>query len=86
VGVTLAADARVAPMDVERFLASGDGGPWSLAVLDPPYAERAVGAPLLALRPRLTAGATIVLKHHWRLELPDVPGIAATRVIGPSPP
>ena len=75
----LAGGARVEATDVERFLATGEGGPWTLVVLDPPYVERAIVAPLRGLAPRLAPGATVVLKHHWRTETPDVAGLAATR-------
>lgn len=75
----LGADATVRDADVKRFLAAGEGGPWSLALLDPPYGEHAMVASLRALRPRLTAGATLVLKHHWRSPTPDVEGLRVTR-------
>lgn len=55
--------------DVERFLASTDAE-WDLAWLDPPYEERAIVAPLVALHPHLVAGASVVIKHFWRTELP----------------
>lgn len=67
----LGADATVHAADVERFLASGTGGPWSLAVLDPPYEARAIVAPLEALVGRLAPGATVVVKHFWRTEIPE---------------
>lgn len=70
--------ARVHPTDVERFLAA-DGGPWDLAVFDPPYEVRDIVAPLRALVPRLGPGASVVIKHFWRTELPSVEGLAPLR-------
>lgn len=75
----LGAFARVEPVDVERFLASATTGYWDLVVLDPPYGQRAIVAPLQSLWPHLGAGATVVLKHHWRSEVPTVEGLATTR-------
>lgn len=75
----LAALARVEGGEVERFLAAGEGGPWDLVVLDPPYAERAIVAPLRGLGPHLALGAAVVLKHHWRSEVPEVEGLSTTR-------
>ena len=75
----LATSARVEATDVDRFLATGEGGPWSLVVLDPPYTEHAIVAPLRGLGHRLAPGATVVLKHHWRTEAPDIDGLSATR-------
>lgn len=71
--------ARVHATDVERFLDAGDGGPYELAVLDPPYEVRAIVAPLRALVPLLAPGAIVVVKHFWRTEVPDVPGLAPVR-------
>ena len=56
--------------DVERFLASATDGPWDIVVLDPPYETRAIVAPLRALVPHLAPGASVVIKHFWRTELP----------------
>lgn len=75
----LAAAARVEAADVERFLGSTAGGPWDLVVLDPPYAERAIVAPLRSVAAHLAPGATVVLKHHWRSEVPVVEGLTTTR-------
>jgi 16S rRNA (guanine966-N2)-methyltransferase len=69
---------RVHALEVERFLAA-DGGPWDLAVLDPPYEVRDIVAPLRALAPRLERGASVVIKHFWRTALPDVNGLAPVR-------
>lgn len=75
----LATSASVEPVDVERFLASTAAGRWDLVVLDPPYAQRAIVAPLQGLRPHLGAAATVVLKRHWRSEVPAVEGLTTTR-------
>jgi 16S rRNA (guanine966-N2)-methyltransferase len=74
----LAENALVHEMEVERYLALGDG-PWSVVVLDPPYEVRAIVAPLRALVPRLAPGASVVIKHFWRAETPEVEGLAVTR-------
>ena len=71
-------DARVHATDVERFLASAEGS-WDLVVLDPPYEARAIVAPLRALVPRLAPGASVVVKHFWRTEVPEVAGLAVVR-------
>jgi len=75
----LAPSASVEPMDVERFLADAAAGHWDLVVLDPPYAQRAIVAPLQSLGPHLGPGATVVLKHHWRSEVPAIEGLTTTR-------
>ena len=36
-------------------------------------------APLRAVVPHLAAGATIVVKHFWRTEPPEVAGLEAVR-------
>ena len=71
--------ATVEPIDVERFLAAGGGGPWDLAFLDPPYEVRAIVAPLRALEPHLAPDAMVVVKHFWRTEIPEVGGLASVR-------
>jgi 16S rRNA (guanine966-N2)-methyltransferase len=71
-------NARVHELDVERFLAVGEG-PWDVVVLDPPYEVRAIVAPLRALVPHLAPGASVVIKHFWRAEAPEVEGLAVTR-------
>ena len=70
--------ATVHEADVERFLATAEG-PWDLVVLDPPYEVRAIVAPLRALVPRLASGASVVIKHFWRAETPEVDGLAVVR-------
>jgi 16S rRNA (guanine966-N2)-methyltransferase len=71
--------ARIEPRDVEAFLRDATDGPWELVFLDPPYEVRAIVAPLRAVVPHLAAGATIVVKHFWRTEPPEVAGLEAVR-------
>jgi 16S rRNA (guanine(966)-N(2))-methyltransferase RsmD len=75
----LAALARVEAADVERFLRETQDGPWELVFIDPPYEERAIVAPLRAAVPQLAPGASLVAKHFWRTELPEVEGLEAVR-------
>jgi 16S rRNA (guanine(966)-N(2))-methyltransferase RsmD len=75
----LAEGASVHGLDVERFLAGAEGSRWNLAFLDPPYETRAMVAPLRALVPHLAPGATVVVKHFWRAELPGVDGLSPVR-------
>ena len=70
--------ASVHQADVERFLATAEGE-WDLVVLDPPYETRAIVAPLRALVPRLARGASVVVKHFWRTEVPEDAGLAVVR-------
>jgi 16S rRNA (guanine966-N2)-methyltransferase len=67
--------ASVAPSSVEAFLEAGAHGPYDLVVADPPYAERAILAPLERLVPHLAPGATVVVKHFWRTPIPEPPGL-----------
>lgn len=72
--------ARVIAGDVGRFLASPpDPGPYDLVFLDPPYAERAILAPLESLVPLLGADANVVVKHFWRTDVPAPFGLTAWR-------
>ena len=75
----LADAAAVEASDVERFLETTANGPWDLVVLDPPYAARDTVAPLRAVAAHLAPGATVVLKHHWRSDVPAVEGLTTTR-------
>jgi 16S rRNA (guanine966-N2)-methyltransferase len=75
---TRVAGAWVHEADVERFLAAA-GGPWDLVALDPPYEVRAIVAPLRALVPLLAPGASVVIKHFWRAETPEIDGLAVVR-------
>ena len=52
----LAAAASVHQQDVLRFLGSVDDAAWDLVVLDPPYEERAILAPLERIVPLLAPG------------------------------
>ena len=71
--------ARVEARDVDRFLRDPSGGPWDLVFLDPPYEVRAIVAPLRAVMPHMASGATLVVKHFWRTEPPEVTGLAVAR-------
>lgn len=71
--------ATVQAADVDRFLATAEGSHWDLVVLDPPYEQRDMVAPLRALLPHLAPGATVVVKHFWRTDVPPLDGLAATR-------
>ena len=76
----LSAAGRIVVSDVERFLAGDPQLRFDLAFLDPPYAERAILAPLERLPAWLTPDAMVVVKHHWRTELPAVPGLQPIRL------
>jgi 16S rRNA (guanine966-N2)-methyltransferase len=72
--------ADVQAGDVVRWLASVHPDQrYDLAVLDPPYEERAILAPLERLVPLLGSGATVVVKHFWRTEVPPIAGLEAWR-------
>jgi 16S rRNA (guanine966-N2)-methyltransferase len=76
----LAEAAEVRNSQVQRFLAGTDaGGSYDLAVLDPPYEERAILAPLERLVPLLAPGATVVVKHFWRTPIPTPEGLRPWR-------
>jgi 16S rRNA (guanine966-N2)-methyltransferase len=75
----LADGASVQAGEVLRFLAFPAGEPYELAFLDPPYAERAILAPLERLVSHLAPGATVVVKHFWRTEVPAAAGLAHVR-------
>ncbi len=75
----MGARASVHSGDVEAFLGSDFIGAFDLAFVDPPYAERAILAPLERLVPHLAPGATVVVKHFWRTPIPQVPGLAHCR-------
>jgi len=75
----LADAATVNGGDVGRFLDSAPTAAFDLAILDPPYAERDILAPLQRLLPHLAPGSTVVVKHHWRTEVPDLAGLDRTR-------
>jgi 16S rRNA (guanine966-N2)-methyltransferase len=71
--------ASVHAAEVERHLLSAHDAVWDLAILDPPYETRAMVAPLRALLPRLAPGASVVIKHFWRTELPEIDGLRVER-------
>ncbi len=71
--------AELAGVDVARFLASAPGRRFDLAFLDPPYAERAILAPLERLLPCLMVGAMVVVKHFWRTTVPELDGLSRWR-------
>jgi 16S rRNA (guanine966-N2)-methyltransferase len=76
----LEARASVRGEEVMRFLAgAGDEAAFDLAILDPPYAERAILAPLERLVPLLSPEADVVIKHFWRTEILVPPGLARWR-------
>ncbi len=75
----MTARASVHAGDVAAFLAADSHDTFDLAFMDPPYAERAILAPLERLVPRLVPGATVVVKHFWRTPIPHVPGLARWR-------
>lgn len=76
----LGAGARVVAGDVERFLEADGAAGHDLAILDPPYAEGAILAPLLLIAARLPAAGLVVVKHFWRTEVPEAGGLAVVRV------
>lgn len=71
----LAAVASVHGLDVMRYLEGAGEGPFDLVLIDPPYADHAILAPLERLDQHLAPGATIVVKHFWRTPVPAVPGL-----------
>lgn len=75
----LADGAAVHATGVERHLALAHDEAWDLAILDPPYETRDMVAPLRALLARLAPGGTVVIKHFWRTQLPDIDGLRVER-------
>ena len=71
--------AEIHESEVVRFLDCAESGRWDLVVLDPPYDERAILAPLERLVPVLPQGAMVVVKHFWRSPPPDVAGLTRWR-------
>jgi 16S rRNA (guanine(966)-N(2))-methyltransferase RsmD len=71
--------AELVAADVARFLASATDQRFGLVFLDPPYSDRAILAPLERLVHNLTAGATVVVKHFWRTEIPEPAGLSRWR-------
>jgi 16S rRNA (guanine(966)-N(2))-methyltransferase RsmD len=74
--------ASVRGGDVMRLLDDQPAEPahrYTLAFLDPPYAERAILAPLERLLPHLAEDACVVVKHFWRSEVPLPAGLEVRR-------
>ncbi len=66
--------------DVGRFLSGADAaGSYDLVLLDPPYEERDILAPLERLVPMLAPGATVVVKAFWRTPIPAPEGLRPWR-------
>lgn len=55
---------------VERYLAGPELPRFELVMLDPPFAEHAILAPLEAVRPLLAPGALVVVRTFWRTDVP----------------
>jgi 16S rRNA (guanine966-N2)-methyltransferase len=72
-------EATVIGLDVMRALEAYPADRYDLAFLDPPYAARAILAPLERLVPHLAPGAGVVVKHFWRSGPPEVAGLRAWR-------
>lgn len=75
----LAEAASVHGEPVERFLARPAEDRYEIVILDPPYDERAILAPLSGLAPLLAPGGMVVVKHFWRTEIPAVAGLRPVR-------
>lgn len=75
----LAERAHLVGGDVLRFLEASPLHRYDLVVLDPPYSERAIVAPLERLAPHLADDATVVVKHFWRTDVPSLAGLEPTR-------
>ena len=76
----VAEDASVHAVDVLRYLDTSADDRFELAFMDPPYEERAILAPLERLGAHLAPGSMVVVKHHWRTDIPEPPGLATWRV------
>jgi 16S rRNA (guanine966-N2)-methyltransferase len=72
-------EATVIGLDVMRALGADPADRYDLAFLDPPYAERAILAPLERLEPLLVGPAMVVVKHFWRTAPPEPAGLRAVR-------
>ena len=75
----LADAAEVVVADVDRFLGRAPSESFEVALLDPPYAERAILPRLERLVPWLAPEALVVVKHFWRTPVPAPPGLAEVR-------
>jgi 16S rRNA (guanine(966)-N(2))-methyltransferase RsmD len=71
--------ATVHAGEVLRTLDGQAAHRYDLVILDPPYAERAILAPLERLLPHLAKDATVVVKHFWRTEVEVPAGLEIRR-------
>jgi 16S rRNA (guanine966-N2)-methyltransferase len=76
----LAALARVVAGPVESFLEADGASGHDLAILDPPYDERAILAPLQRLAEQMPEDGLVVVKHFWRTPVPEPRGLHMVRV------
>jgi len=76
----LADRATVVAGDVLSFLDRDGARRHDLAILDPPYEERAILAPLQRLAAQLELGGMVVVKHFWRTPVPEPRGLVQIRV------
>jgi 16S rRNA (guanine966-N2)-methyltransferase len=72
--------ATVIAGEVLTFLDRDGARGHDLAILDPPYEERAILAPLQRLAEQMELGGTVVVKHFWRTLVPEAPGLVQVRV------
>lgn len=75
----LAASASVRQEEVKRFLEAPRGAPWDIVILDPPYEERDILAPLERVVPVLAPDGMVVVKHFWRTDVAAPPGLTPAR-------
>lgn len=75
----LAADAVVRPTDVTAFLAAAGRERFDLVMVDPPFADHAILAPLQALQSLLAPGAMVVVRTFWRTAVPAPEDLAVVR-------
>ena len=71
--------AEVVVADVDRYLGGAPAETFDLALLDPPYAERAILPRLERLLPWLAPEAIVVVKHFWRTEIGAPPRLEPVR-------
>jgi len=76
----LADRATVIAGDVLSFLDRDGALGHDLAILDPPYEERAILAPLQRLAMQMELGGMVVVKHFWRTPVPEPTGLVQVRV------
>ena len=68
--------ASVHAADVGAYLGRLGADRPGLVFLDPPYAERAILAPLERIASHLAPGGAVVVKHHWRTSIPEPTGLS----------